>query len=196
MQTRLLHAALLLGTGLIIVSSLLIACAATQQNPSRSVTGVLMALAEIPRWSVEIAPSSTKGDKDLNPIIFSGTVRKSLPGNLEEYLEKVKDRLISKHHVDLSENFPDHGYIVIELHGMEVDYLQSEEALVLDRKEQIAGSSESPKRETRTTSVHSKTQSAVVSFFGKNGEGIWQVTVYDAKNPKKLADQIAKSLKR
>ena len=171
MLSRISHTVILLVTGLVITGSLLVACVATQQNPSVSVTGVPMALAEIPRWSVEIAPSSTGRNKDLNPIIYSGTVRKSLPGNLNEYLEKVKDRLISKHHIDLSENFPDHGYIVIELRGLEVDYVQTDEALVLDRKELIAGSSESPKRETRTKPVHSKTQSAVVSFYGNNGKG-------------------------
>ena len=174
---------------------ILMNCTASRKQKAES-AGVPIALMEIPRWSVEIAPPSRGAGGDSAAVLYSGAIKKTYPSDVQNYLEQVKDRLISKHKVDLSENFPEHGYIVIELKGSEIQYTRTAEELVLHEIDPPDGAGHTPHREANTTKMRSKNHTAVVAFYDMAGRGIWQLTVFDAKKPGKLADQIAKCLKR
>ncbi len=174
---------------------LLINCTASRVQRTET-AGVPIVLMEIPRWTVEIAPPAKELGGDSAAVVYSGSVRQTYPADVQKYLEQVKTRLISKHKIDLSENFPEHGYIVIQLKGFEIRYSQTAEELVLHEREAPDGVGNSPHREAYTTSMRSKSHTAVVSFYDTFGRGIWQLTVLDAKKPGKLADAIAKRIKR
>lgn len=158
--------------------------------------GIPIALMEIPRWTVETAPPVKEPGGDSAAIVYSGSVRQTYPVDIQKYLEQVKNRLVSKHKIDLSENFPEHGYIVIQLKGFEIHYSQTAEELVLHEREAPDGTGNTPHREARTTKMRSKSHTAIVNFYDTSGRGIWQLTVLDAKKPGKLADAIAKKIKR
>ncbi len=174
---------------------LLISCSVSREQRTET-AGTPIALMEIPRWTVEIASQASEPGGDSAAIVYSGSVRQTYPVDIQKYLEQVKDRLVSKHKIDLSENFPEHGYIVIQLKGFEIHYSQTAEELVLHEREAPDGSSNTPHREARTTKMKSKSHTAIVNFYDTSGRGIWQLTVLDAKKPGKLADAIAKKIKR
>jgi hypothetical protein len=181
---------------LVLWSSIVTGCVTTKGRSNTGAVKTPIALMEISQWSVEFAPRPIGPGGDSLSIVFSGSVRESYPEDVHGYLEQVKGRLQSKHKVDLSENFPEHGHIVIQLRGFEIDYTQEFEELVLHEYPAHGGTDKSPHRVSSQKRQRAKSQTAIVYFFDSSGRGIWQLTVFDAKKPSKLADEIAKCLKR
>lgn len=183
-------------SGVAVVALLLVAGCSSPNKDQRSETaGVPIALLEIPRWSVELAarPKGAKGDSAF--VVYSGSMKQLYPANAQRYLDHVKDRLVAKHGVDLAENFPDHGYIVIELSGYEIEYVDSYEGLELNTGS-FGGVSRSPQYADSKDRVKQKSHTADVFFFDRQMKCLWKIEVEFAKKPKQVADAIAKYLKR
>ena len=176
--------------------AIMLGCTATKQYPVASVEKTPIVLMEIPRWSLQMAPQQEGSSRDAASVLYSGSAKPILSEELDDYLAKVEHRLVSKHHIDLSENYPDRGHIVVQLRGFEINYTQTTEELVLHQPSGRGGSDDSPRREVQKTPMRSKSRTAIVNFYESAGKGIWQLTVFDAKKPNKLADAIAKCLRK